>query len=303
MMGKITGTVTEIQRFSLNDGPGIRTTVFLKGCNMRCTWCHNPETLCRTPELLFSPSKCIGCGMCFEVCPESAHTVIDGEHTVDRERCINCLKCTKVCFADACVACGTEMTAEDVIKEVRQDMAYYRQSGGGITLSGGEVLCQSDFAAELLGKCKAGNIHTAIETNMSLPFETVKKVLSFTDFVMCDIKLFDDELHKQYTGISNKTVLENISKLNETGIPFIVRTPIIPEVTDTDGNISAIAEYIKGFKNMQRYELLNFNPLGASKYGQLSKDSPFAAARPLSADRMGELKALAEKSNITVKAV
>ena len=196
------GIVTDIQRFSLNDGAGIRTTVFLKGCNMRCSWCHNPETISAHSQLMFYENKCIGCGKCFQVCPQGAHKVVDGKHVIDRNLCVNCGKCAESCYAEALVMCGKLMSTDDVMKQVRQDKAYYDASHGGVTISGGEVLCNSAFAEELTDKCHEEGIEVAIETNLSIPFEKVKSLFEKVDFIMCDLKIFEDELHKEYTGIS-----------------------------------------------------------------------------------------------------
>ncbi len=295
--------VTDIQRFSLSDGEGIRTTVFLKGCNMKCAWCHNPETISSHPELMFYRTKCIGCGKCFEVCPTGAHQLVHGEHVINREACISCGKCTEVCYAEALATCGKEMTVEEIVKEVVQDKKYYDNSGGGVTISGGEVLCNLDFSRELAIECNKAGIAVAIETNLSFPFEKIKPLLTELSMVMCDIKLFDDGKHKEYTGISNKTILENVRKLDELSIPFIVRTPLIPGVTDSRENISAIAEYLRSLKNLVRYELLNFNPLGEAKYRGLDRDNSFESVRPLQEDSLEALRRIVESHGVSVKIV
>ena len=281
--------ITDIQRFSLNDGPGIRTTVFFKGCNMRCAWCHNPETLSNERELMFYPDKCIGCGKCFGVCPSGAQRTEGGIHVVDRSQCIACGKCAEVCYAEALTMIGREMTVEQIMAEIVQDKAYYEASGGGVTLSGGEVLCHADFALSLARACRAEGIPVAIETNLSFPYEHIKPLLSEVDLVMADLKLFDDEAHKQYVGVSNKNTLDNLARV---GKPLIVRTPLIPEVTDTKENLRAIGEFLAGLDNLLCYQLLNFNPLGASKYRGLDAENPFRDARPLSDERLREISAL-----------
>ncbi len=295
--------LTDIQRFSLSDGEGIRTTVFLKGCNMKCSWCHNPETISMRPELMFYRTKCIACGRCFEVCPTGAHKIENGDHIIDRNICTACGKCADACYAEALALCGKEMSTDEVMEHIIQDKPYYDNSHGGVTISGGEVLCNLDFARELASKCNASGINVAIETNLSLPFKMIKPLLSELSMVMCDIKLFNDNEHKLHTGISNKTVLENVLRLDELGIPFIVRTPLIPGVTDTEKNISEIADYIKNLKNLVRYELLNFNPLGEAKYRGLDKDNKFERERPLGEEHLNILKAAAEARGVKVKIV
>ena len=295
--------ITDIQRFSLTDGDGIRTTVFFKGCNMHCTWCHNPETISAQPELMFYTNKCIGCGKCFAACPNNAHRIEGDRHVIDRKACVNCGKCAAVCYAEALTMCGKAMSVEDVMKQVRQDIPYYEASGGGVTLSGGEVLCHRDFAVALTDACHAQGISVAVETNLSFPFETIAPLLDKTDLIMCDLKLFDDERHRAYTGVSNKHVLQNLRRIDTLGIPIIVRTPLIPNVTDSEGNLTAIADYIKDMKHLRRYELLNFNPLGEGKYIGLDKENVFASARPLSKERLAHLGDTVTAMGVTVKII
>lgn len=295
--------VTDIQRFCLTDGDGIRTTVFLKGCNMHCSWCHNPETIRPERELMLYRERCISCGKCFEVCPRGAHVVRDGAHIIDRDKCISCGKCAEVCYAEALTMCGREMTVEEILSEVTEDKAYYERSGGGVTISGGEVLCHVDFARELAAACRAAGIPVAIETNLSFPFERIKPLLLELSAVMCDVKLFDEAAHRAHTGLSNHTVLENIRLLDTLGIPFTVRTPLIPGVTDTEENIAAIAAYLCGLKNLVRYELLNFNPLGEGKYRGLDRENGFASERPLGEERLAALRRAAKAAGVTVKIV
>lgn len=286
------GLITDIQRFSLNDGPGIRTTVFLKGCNMRCEWCHNPETISHKKEIMFYENKCIGCGRCLEVCPSGVHIAKDGKHIIDREKCLLCGNCVNECYAEALVFSAKEMTSDEVVAEVLQDKVYYDESKGGVTLSGGEVTCQKDFALEIVERCKANGVKTAIETNLLMPFEQIKELLMAVDLVMLDVKIFVDESHKKHTGVSNAQVLENLKKLDELGVPFIVRTPLIPGVSDGEENLSAIAGFIAPLNNLMHYELLNFNPLGASKYKSLSSENKFEDARPF---EKSKLEAVAER--------
>ena len=295
--------ITDIQRFSLSDGAGIRTSIFFKGCNIRCEWCHNPETISRNPQLIFYRTKCIGCGSCFSACPKNAHRLENGSHIIDRNLCMNCGKCASVCYAEALVMCGRRMTVAEIMSEVRQDIQYYRDSGGGVTLSGGEVLCQREFAAELVKACHAEKINVAVETNLSLPFDEIKDFLSSVDYIMCDIKIFDSGIHKKYTGIENTEILRNIRLLDSLCVPFTVRTPLIPGVTDSNKNISAIAKYIVNLKNLQSYELLNFNPLGAEKYKGLDKINRFLKAGPLDKDRLDELEELVQNIGVKVKIV
>lgn len=295
--------ITDIQRFSLSDGDGIRTTVFFKGCNMHCAWCHNPETLSMHRELMFYETRCIGCGKCFTACPNGAHVVRDGAHVIDREKCVSCGACADVCYAQALTMCGRELSVEDVMREIRQDMKYYEASGGGVTLSGGEVLLHREFVMALIAACHAEGIKVAIESNISFPFDTVSEVLGAVDLIMCDMKIFDNEAHKKYTGVTNKHVLENMKAIDSLGVPFIVRTPLIPDTTDSAQNIGAIADYIKDMKNLRRYEILNFNPLGAQKYKGLDKTDAYAGSMPFGDEKLSEISRLLESKGISYKIV
>jgi len=287
--------ITDIQRFSLNDGPGIRTSVFFKGCNMHCDWCHNPETLDGRSDILLHPDRCIGCGKCFSVCPTGARC---GEG-IDRGLCLRCGKCADVCYAEAIEKSGKHMSVADIIREIVQDKAYYQSSGGGVTLTGGEVLCHVPFAVALAEACHKEGISVAIETNLSLPYDAVSPLLSVCDLIMADIKLFDDEAHIRHTGISNRNVLDNVQRI--TDIPMIIRTPLIPNVTATEENLRAIGRFLSGKSNLIYYQLLNFNPLGASKYESLGRENLYADARPFREEEMKIFAAWAASYRVSVK--
>ena len=266
----MTGIITDIQKFSLHDGKGIRTTVFFKGCNMRCDWCHNPETISPKPQRAFYERKCIHCGHC-DHCPTGARVTI-----------------------------GQEKSVEEVYRELAADLPYYRESDGGVTLSGGEPLMQAEFARELLKRCRENGIGTAVETNLSLPFERMEGLLPYLDQVFFDIKLMDDAQHRQVTGISNATVLENAQRLAHSGIPAVVRTPLIPGITDTVENIGAIASFVRTLPNVRYYELLNFNPLGEEKYRALVLTCVHEGKRPLKKEALLALAQVAQESGIRV---
>ncbi len=302
----MTGIITEIQRFSLNDGPGIRTTVFFKGCNMNCLWCHNPETISPLPELMYYAQKCIGCGACFKVCPTGAHKTVNGAHVVDRDLCTDCGKCAEECFAEALVMSGRKMGTDQVMKEILQDKPYYDESGGGVTFSGGEALCSIGFAEEITDACHASGVNVAVETNLNMPFGYIERFLKKMDLVMTDIKLFDNDMHLKYTGAGNSTILENIKKLSRTGIPMIVRTPLIPGITDADENIIEIALFLGEAVKMKEcgimyYELLNYNPLGDSKFTGMGKDNQLRDKRPLPQERLDEIEAMLDNLNTGLK--
>jgi len=265
--------VVNIQRFSLSDGPGIRTTVFLQGCNMRCAWCHNPETIPLKPVELFYREKCIGCG-----------------------------KCAEGCTAGARVMSSHAMTVEEVMREIRQDKLYYDESGGGVTVSGGEPSLQADFVCALAEACHEEGIKIAVETNMSLPWAQLEPMLRKMDLIMCDIKVNATVEHKKFTGLDNQTIFNSIGRASRLGIPIIVRTPLIPGATDAPENLKPIAEYIAKMDNILRYELLNFNPLGGAKHEALSEKDPYDGVKPLSSERLAELRdALADVKGLEIK--
>lgn len=284
------GVITDIQRFSLHDGPGIRTTVFFKGCNLSCAWCHNPETISFLRTVAYSPEKCINCFKCINVCSAIAHKKLDGRHSYYPRLCVNCGKCAKICFAEAMSMTGRLVTTDRLMEEIIQDAPYYRDSGGGVTLSGGEALCQFDFASELVDACNARGIPVAVETNLAFSFEKVEPLLRKLALVMGDIKLFDAEAHKKWTGIDNRLILENARRISRLNLPLIIRTPLIPGVTDSPENLRRIADFVKTLENVHGYELLNFNPLGASKYQLLNMESAFSSARPLPESRLAEIR-------------
>jgi pyruvate formate lyase activating enzyme len=280
------GWITDIQRFSLNDGSGIRTTVFFKGCNMRCLWCHNPETLSFDPSLMYYKSKCIGCLHCIKVCPKGALSVNEKGIAVDRTVCAKCGICTRACYPQALVLCGRLASVDTILTEVEQDRAYYNNSNGGITLSGGEVLCQAEFAEAIIDACKTKDIPVTLETNLGHPFKKIENILKKVSYIFADIKLIDSEEHKKWVGVDNGSLLENIQRLSNIGVPFTIRTPLIPNVTDTDANLKGILDFLSKIEGVEKWELMNFNPLGAGKYENLSMENQFHDARPLLASKL-----------------
>lgn len=249
----MTGTIFDIQRFSIYDGPGIRTNVFFKGCNLRCRWCHNPESQKAVNELMFFPSLCIGCGECAKFCPKAF-----------TDDCTHCGKCASVCRHGAKRAAGRNVDSDEVIALVERDMPFYKTSGGGVTLSGGEPLLQADFAAEILAGCKARGINTALETAANVPWESFGKVLPYLDYVLCDIKCMDSELHRQLTGVPNGQILENAERLKRTGVSLLFRLPVIP--TLNDGEVAAVRE----FAGDTALELLAYHNTAHEKYRAVS---------------------------------
>ena len=274
-------TVGDIQRFSVHDGPGIRTTVFLKGCNLRCLWCHNPEMLRPEAKLQLFPDRCIACGDCQWACPQNAHRMTDAGREFDRARCVACGECAAVCYARALVLVGRALSEREVLREVLADREFYDASGGGVTLSGGEPLLQLELAVGLLRACKSEGIHTAIETNLAWPWEHMAAALPATDLIMLDIKMMDPAAHRRWTGVDNEQILENARRLSAEAVPLIVRTPVVAGVNATVGEIGRIADFISTFENLLYYELLPYHPLGRGKYERLGMEDPAEGlARP-----------------------
>lgn len=268
-----TGTIFNIQRFCINDGPGIRTTVFFKGCMLDCAWCHNPESKKSRPQLMLHAEKCIGCKECASVCPRGLHSFADGAHTIDRESCSACGSCADVCVG-ALELCGYERAVDEVMAEVIKDEAFYKNSGGGMTLSGGEPFMQHEFALELLKAAKERGLHTCIETCGYVDTKILEKFIPYVDIFLWDIKETDDERHKQYTGVSNAKILGNLALLNEKGASVVLRCPLIPGYNLRDEHLYAIGELAESLGCVTRVDVEPYHPLGSSKSQALGIDYP-----------------------------
>jgi len=275
-MEAVTGRIFNIQRFSVHDGPGIRDVVFMKGCPLHCAWCSNPESQSTAMQLAYNKARCIGCGSCIRTCKgkgvEALGADLEKGVVINRERCTSCFDCTKACYAGAMHIYGEDVTVDEVMERTFQRNKTWR-ANGGITVSGGEVLLQADFVAELLRHNQAVGVHTAIETSLYGPWERVKQVAQYCDLVFCDMKFADSKQHQQYTGVPNELIKENLKKLRQAfpDIDIIVRTPIIPGINDDEENILAITDFLQDIP-IQDYELLAFHNFGAQKYDQLGKD-------------------------------
>jgi len=282
----VTGTVADIIRFATHDGPGIRTTVFLKGCGLSCIWCHNPETIACGPELGYVAKKCVGCGECARVCPEGAQRMEDGRHVFDRTRCVACGECAEVCLGNALLFYGREMTPEQLLATILEDRVFYQNTGGGVTVSGGEPLLQADFCAELLGMAKNEALHTAVDTCGMVPWEAFTAVLPVTDLFLYDIKQTDPALHKRDTGGDNELILENLRRLSECGAAIEIRVPLVPGINDDDRFIDAVGALLSGLGPIQAVKVLPFNPLAHSKYAALGKEDAMPQAAPPSDEEL-----------------
>ena len=258
----LTANIFDIQRNSFVDGPGIRTTVFFKGCNLNCGWCHNPESQSKKSQIMFYKDKCVGCGKCKEICPNNF------------QQCDFCGKCTIYCPTNARKICGKTYTVDDIFAEIIKDKLFYENSNGGVTFSGGECMLQIDFLFEILKKCKENNIHTAIDTAGNVPFHYFEKIMDYTDLFLYDIKCFSKELHKKGTGISNEQILSNLKKLsNNFNGDIIIRIPVIGGFNDNIDEMLRVKNFLSSI-NYKSVDLLEYHKMGEGKYSSLNMQKP-----------------------------
>jgi pyruvate formate lyase activating enzyme len=293
MADSIKGIVTDIQRFSVHDGPGIRTLVFLKGCPLSCPWCCNPETQEADPELLFYEFKCIECGKCVAACAENAIGQA-GKPRVDRGRCTLCGECAKACPSGALKMRGDPMTVDEVYAVIEKDRIFYDKSGGGVTFSGGEPLVQWEFLLAMLEKLRREGIHTAVETTGYAPWETVEKVKGRVDLFLYDLKILDDAVHRETVGVSNDLVRENLGRLASDGAQVIVRIPVIPGYTQDVKNIRSIFSFVASLGRIKTVHLLPYHGYGKSKYKSVGRTYGLEDVTPPEREDMDALAARAE---------
>ncbi len=271
------GVLFNIQRFSLHDGPGIRTNVFFKGCPLRCVWCHNPEGFERTPELEYNAVKCIGCGRCAAACPEGCHSAEDGAHILNRENCVRCFRCVDACVAGALLRAGAEYTVDDVMAKVELDRPFYENSGGGITLSGGEPFFQPEFALALLEESKKRGLHTAVETCGLCPEDVIRRAAPLVDLFLYDYKITGEGEHKKYTGAGQEIILKNLRTVNGLGRQIVLRCPVIPGINDNERHYSAVAALADELDNVVRVDVEPYHDLGRAKYAKFDREPKFAS--------------------------
>ncbi len=296
------GIVCNIQRFSIHDGPGIRTTVFLKGCPLRCPWCSNPESQRDAPEVFLRIAKCIKCGRCAETCPEHAIAVTESGAAIDRNRCTSCLACAAACPARAIEATGQSMSVAEILAVVLRDRGYHRQSGGGLTLSGGEPLRQWPLAVNLLRQAKQHALHTALDTAGHVDWDAMAAVLPYTDLVLYDLKHADPARHQAATGVANDAILENLRRLlRETGVELWIRMALIPGFNTSPDDVAAMSKIIHGLpRPPAKISLLSFHKFAAGKYEALGRPYPAGDADLLTDAEIAEIRATLETTGIPV---
>lgn len=286
------GIIFDIKRFSIHDGPGIRTTVFLKGCPLRCDWCHNPESQERAPQMMLRPSRCIQCGACIEVCPAGAIRAVGGAVLTDPALCLQCGTCSAACAAEARELVGREMGAAEVLAEIKRDLPFFEESGGGVTFSGGEPLAQPAFLRELLQGCRELEMHTAVDTCGAVSWAALDGVRPFVDLFLYDLKLMEEARHRAYTGAGNRLILDNLRRLSAAGAAIELRLAIIPGVNDDEANLRATAAFAAALPALRAVSILPFHNGAREKYGRLGRPYPMAGARAPGEARLADIARL-----------
>ena len=296
---QLRGLVFDIQRYSIHDGPGLRTLVFMKGCPLTCLWCCNPESHSPKQVIMVTPSKSIGCHKCIEVCPTGAAGRENPQEA--QQLCVVCGRCVEVCPSGARQMVGTYMGVDEVMDEVEKDIPFYHRSGGGVTVTGGEPLMQANFTAELLKRCQERGIHTTLETCGYSRWKTLQRILKHVDLVFYDIKHMETDRHRDLTGVANERILQNARKTAELGKKIVIRVPVIPGFTDSQENLQAIADFARSLKRVEEIHLLPYHRLGKSKYDRLGRIYEMGNVEPLDEESLCDLKKLIESYNLRVQ--
>ena len=295
------GYLFDIRRYTIHDGPGIRTTVFFKGCPLSCAWCHNPEGLELKSELVHYQNRCLRCFECMKMCEPEALSVVNDKLSINYTACTVCLKCLQVCNSQALELIGKEMSVHEVMAEVQKDMIFYEQSGGGVTFSGGEPLMQPAFLLALLRECKKKHIHTALDTCGYAPFATIEKLMDYIDLFLYDIKIIDNTKHKDYISKDNKLILENLERLAKLKKNIMVRIPIIPGYNDSIEALKQTAQFIISLGAIKNINLLPYHKAADEKYSRLHKSNLMKKINPPSHEKMESMKKLLEEYGFKVK--
>jgi pyruvate formate lyase activating enzyme len=293
------GIIFNIQRYSIHDGPGIRTTVFLKGCPLKCKWCSNPESINPYPEIFFRKEKCDQCRRCLDVCTPKAITLFQDSIQIDRIKCNLCMKCEETCFISAINSIGKIVTVNDVVIEVMRDEIFYNNSGGGVTISGGEPLSQIEFTLNLLKEFKKKSLHTTIDTTGFVKWEDFDEILNYTDLVLFDIKHLNQEIHQKETGVKNELILKNLDRTLKKGVKVWVRIPVIPGFNDSNQYINELAKFLSK-RQIEKVSLLRYHEWGKHKYKYLDRVYPLNDTHFLSNEKLQDFKNIMESYNLKV---
>ncbi|CAB1262852.1 trans-4-hydroxy-L-proline dehydratase activase [Clostridium sp. HV4-5-A1G] len=294
------GTIFNIQKYSIHDGPGIRTTVFFKGCPLKCWWCHNPESQNTNHEIMFFEERCTVCGKCIKKCPQNAIKINNNFPEIDKFKCTLCEKCVDFCPNNAREHVGRNITSNELIKEIVKDEVFYEQSGGGVTFSGGEPLMQVDFLDDILKRCKDRGIHTAVDTSGYAPWKSFERIASKVDLFLYDIKIMDNEKHKKYIGAENDIILKNIENLSNMGCNIYLRMPIIKEINDDNDHIEKTIKLLS-IINVEQVNLLPYHKIGMDKYRRLKMNYKLSGMEKPSDERMEEISQKFKKAGIKIK--
>ena len=292
------GIIFDVKRMSIDDGPGFRTVIFLKGCPLRCTWCHSPESVTPVPQIVYYESKCIGCHECARVCENDVHEFSsDGQRVIHWDRCVGCGACAEICYAEALDIKGRYVTAAEIFKLIERDDIFYKTSGGGVTFSGGEPLMQPDFLLEALILCKNHGLHTALDTSGFADPGVVRRILPFVDLFLFDLKCMDTEKHKQYTGVSNKPILENLEHMATASATITVTLPVIPGYNGSLENVSQTMEFMERL-GLREMRLLPVNQVAGSKYKWLGKNYALDGLKPKDTEWIDAVRLLGRRHHI-----
>lgn len=291
---ELVGCVFDIQHYCIHDGPGLRTLVFLKGCPLRCIWCSNPESQLTAQEIGWHQSRCIGCYECVKVCPNNSIGVVDGKIAINRATCNSCGKCVDICPGKALRLYGRQFKVSEVVKEVEKDLGFYEDEGG-VTLTGGEPLLQAEFARAVLKECKEMGIGTAVETTGCVQWPAIEQVIAYTDIFLYDLKHLDSNKHREFTGVGNEVIVENLTKADRAGAKIRVRFPFIPGINDGQ-NIQDLIQYCHSINNLDGIDILPYHKLGENKYRALGRQYQLANLQPPKDDVVLHIKGLMEEA-------